>query len=54
MMKTNDYVKYVTETFISNANNNNRKKRQKKSKRSKDELLFKWFGIVPFIFRKNK
>lgn len=48
-LKTNDYVKYITETFIKYMDQpKEERKRKKEAKESKEDLLYKWFGMIPF------
>jgi hypothetical protein len=49
-MKTNDYVKYVTQTFVKYMDQpRDERKKQKESRRDeKEPFLFKWFGIIPY------
>lgn len=49
-MKTNDYVKYLTQTvvqYIDQPKGERQKLRQEKKDR-KAEFLYRWFGIVPY------
>lgn len=50
-MKTNDYVKYVTQTvvqYIDQPKDERRKLRQeKKDKRA--TFMYRWFGIIPYV-----
>ncbi|SEM27919.1 YqzE-like protein [Mesobacillus persicus] len=51
-MKTNDYVKYITETVVKYADQPReervRNKVEKKSGRS--PMVYRWFGILPYAF----
>ncbi|RSD27420.1 YqzE family protein [Mesobacillus subterraneus] len=50
-MKTNDYVKYLTQTvvkYIDQPKEERRKIKQAK-KEAEATFLFKWFGILPFM-----
>jgi len=51
-MKTNDYVKYLTQTvvqYIDQPKDERKKQRQEKKDRKAD-FLYRWFGIVPYVF----
>lgn len=61
-MKTNDYVKYLTQTvvkYIDQPKEERRKMKQAK-KEAEATFLFRWFGILPFMLmssikkKKNK
>lgn len=61
-MKTNDYVKYLTQTvvkYIDQPKDERRKIKQAK-KEAEATFLFRWFGIMPFMLmssikkKKNK
>ncbi|MBT2685663.1 YqzE family protein [Bacillus sp. ISL-37] len=61
-MKTNDYVKYLTQTvvkYIDQPKEERRKLKQEK-KEAEATFLFRWFGILPFMLmssikkKKNK
>ncbi|MBP2240860.1 hypothetical protein J2Z40_001419 [Cytobacillus eiseniae] len=60
-MKSNDYVKYITQTvvkYIDQPKDERRKQRLNK-KDIKEPFLFKWFGVIPYalhaiVKRKNK
>jgi protein-arginine kinase len=50
LMKTNDYVKYLTQTvvqYIDQPKDERKKLRQEKRDRKAD-FLYRWFGIVPY------
>jgi hypothetical protein len=50
-MKTNDYVKYLTQTvvkYIDQPKEERRKMKQAK-KEAEATFLFRWFGILPFM-----
>ena len=50
-MKTNDYVKYLTQTvvqYIDQPRDERKKLRQEKRDRKAD-FLYRWFGIVPYV-----
>jgi hypothetical protein len=50
-MKTNDYVKYLTQTvvkYIDQPKEERRKIKQAK-KEAEATFLFRWFGILPFM-----
>lgn len=48
-MSTNDYVKYMTETFIKHLEKprSERKESRKKRKEGKGTFLLNWFGLIP-------
>jgi hypothetical protein len=50
-MKTNDYVKYITQTFVQYIDQpkEERKKMKQEKKDQKASFLFRWFGIFPYI-----
>ncbi|WP_075982286.1 YqzE family protein [Bacillus massilinigeriensis] len=50
-MKTNDYVKYITQTFVQYMDQpkETRKKARVERKAAKETFLMKWFGIIPFV-----
>ncbi|HYK72375.1 MAG TPA: YqzE family protein [Pseudoneobacillus sp.] len=54
-MKTNDYVKYLTQTVVKYIDQpkEDRKKVKLARKEAKEPFLFKWFGILPYIFYYN-
>lgn len=61
-MKTNDYVKYLTQTvvkYIDQPKEERRKMKQAK-KEAEATFMFRWFGILPFMLmssikkKKNK
>nr|WP_249745302.1 YqzE family protein [Mesobacillus boroniphilus] len=61
-VKTNDYVKYLTQTvvkYIDQPKEERRKMKQAK-KEAEATFLFRWFGILPFMLmssikkKKNK
>lgn len=51
-MKTNDYVKFLTETIISHLDTpKDVRKEAKKMRKQQDEpLLYKMFGAMPYMF----
>ncbi|WP_210365910.1 YqzE family protein [Bacillus sp. REN3] len=59
-MKTNDYVKYLTQTFVKYIDQpkEERKKRKQAKKDGEGTFLYRWFGILPFLlmssFKKKK
>ncbi|SFA96451.1 MULTISPECIES: YqzE family protein [unclassified Bacillus (in: firmicutes)] len=50
-MKTNDYVKYMTQTFVQYIDQpkEERKKMRLEHKEAKGSFLFRWFGIMPYL-----
>ncbi|MDP4085240.1 MAG: YqzE family protein [Bacillota bacterium] len=61
-MKTNDYVKYITQTFVQYIDQprDERKRLRHERKQSKASFWYRWFGILPWVLysevnkRKNK
>ncbi len=61
-MKTNDYVKYVTQQFVSYVDtpSEQRKAEREERKASKLPFAYRWFGLIPFAllhtfnFKKKK
>lgn len=61
-MKTNDYVKYVTQQFVSYVDTPSEQRKAKKEERKANQLPFayRWFGLIPFAisqlfhFKKSK
>lgn len=59
-MKTNDYVKFMTEQIVTYMDSPTEEKKQKKREKQEEKELFasKWFGVLPLalkVFReKNK
>lgn len=51
-MKTNDYVKYITQTVIKYIDQpkDDRKRIRAEKKEKKGTFLFRWFGILPYVF----
>ncbi|MFS8631573.1 MAG: YqzE family protein [Bacillales bacterium] len=49
-MKTNEYVKFITETVVKYMDQpkEERKKIRLKKRESKQEFLFRWFGMIPY------
>lgn len=49
-MKTNDYVKYITQTFVKYIDQPKdvRKKHKIDRKVTKEPFLYHWFGVVPY------
>ncbi|WP_199425704.1 YqzE family protein [Thermaerobacillus caldiproteolyticus] len=52
-MSTNDYVKFVTQQFVTYMDQpkEERKKKRVQRKQEKPELLYRWFGMIPFSLR---
>ena len=55
-MKTNEYVKYLTQTVIKYADQPKaeRVKSRLEKNEGKSSFLFRWFGILPFVFMSLK
>ena len=51
-MKTNDYVKYMTQTLVKYADQpkEERKRLRIERKQTKASFWYRWFGILPYIF----
>ncbi|PLR99921.1 YqzE family protein [Bacillus sp. T33-2] len=51
-MKTNDYVKYLTQTVVKYIDQpkDERTKSKLERKEMKSTFLNRWFGILPFVF----
>jgi hypothetical protein len=49
-MKTNDYVKYITQTFVKYIDQPKdvRKKKKYVRKETKEPFLYHWFGVIPY------
>lgn len=50
-MKTNDYVKYLTQTVVKYIDQPKEERRRMKQAKKEAEatFLFRWFGILPFL-----
>lgn len=58
-VKTNDYVKYLIQTFVKYIDRpkDERAKIKMAKKDEKEPFVYKWFGILPYLFinsMKNK
>ncbi|MCE4047068.1 MULTISPECIES: YqzE family protein [Bacillaceae] len=51
-MKTNDYVKYLTQTFVQYMDQPKEERQKiKAAKRGeKEPFMLRWFGILPYVF----
>jgi hypothetical protein len=51
-MKTNDYVKYLTQTVVKYIDQPKAERDRVKMARKgeKEPFLYKWFGILPYLF----
>jgi hypothetical protein len=51
-MKTNDYVKFITQTVVKYIDQpkDDRKRIRAEKKEMKGTFLFRWFGILPYLF----
>lgn len=49
-MKTNDYVKYITQTVVKYMDQpkDERKKNRIEKRESKPDFIYRWFGLVPY------
>ncbi len=52
-MKTNDYVKFMTEQVVTYMNSSTEEKKQKKQDKKEGRELFtsKWFGVLPLALK---
>ncbi|MGV2938255.1 YqzE family protein [Mesobacillus sp. LC4] len=50
-MKTNDYVKYLTQTVVKYIDQpkEERQKMKQAKKEAEATFMFRWFGILPFM-----
>jgi protein-arginine kinase len=50
-MKTNDYVKYLTQTVVQYIDQpkDERKKLRQEKKDHKADFMYRWFGIMPYV-----
>lgn len=50
-MKTNDYVKYMTQTFVKFVDQpkDERKRIRNERKEAKASFWYRWFGILPYV-----
>ncbi|HWJ80307.1 MAG TPA: YqzE family protein [Niallia sp.] len=50
-MKTNDYVKYLTQTFVQYMDQpkEERQKLKEQRKENKEPFMLRWFGILPYV-----
>lgn len=51
-MKSNDYVKYLTETVVKYIDQPKEERRRyhEEKKEMREPFLLKWFGIFPYVF----
>lgn len=51
-MKANDYVKYITQTVVQYIDQprDERKKLRREKKEQRASFMYRWFGIVPYVF----
>jgi hypothetical protein len=54
-MQTNDYVKYLTQTFVKYIDQSKAEREMAKlaKKGEREPFLYKWFGILPYLFYHN-
>ncbi|MDQ0213852.1 hypothetical protein J2S13_000246 [Oikeobacillus pervagus] len=52
-MSTNDYVKFITQTFVKHFNQPKieRKKNRAVRKEKRLPLIDRWFGIIPYALK---
>lgn len=50
-MKTNDYVKYITQEVVQYIDQpkDERKKLRQEKKDTKADFMYRWFGIIPYV-----
>lgn len=50
-MKTNDYVKYMTQTFVQYIDlpKKERLRRKQERREGKASFWYRWFGIMPYV-----
>jgi hypothetical protein len=50
-MKTNDYVKYMTQTIVKYVDQpkDERKRLRTERKETKASFWYRWFGILPYV-----
>lgn len=50
-MKTNDYVKYMTQTIVKYVDQpkDERKRLRDERKQAKASFWYRWFGILPYV-----
>lgn len=51
-MKTNDYVKFITQTVVQYIDQprDARKKMRQEKKEQQASFMYRWFGIIPYVF----
>ena len=54
-MKTNDYVKYLTKTVVEHWDTpkDERKRRKIERKQMQEPFTYRYFGIMPYIFKEG-
>ncbi|PLR76486.1 YqzE family protein [Bacillus sp. V3-13] len=55
-MKTNDYLKYITQNVVKYIDQPKemRKRIRDERKETKQPFLTRWFGILPYLFQLGK
>jgi hypothetical protein len=50
-MKTNDYVKYMTQTIVKYVDQpkDERRRLRTERKETKASFWYRWFGIIPYV-----
>ncbi|UQZ76874.1 YqzE family protein [Niallia circulans] len=50
-MNTNDYVKYLTQTFVQYMDQPKEERKKLKAERKglKEPFMLRWFGILPYL-----
>lgn len=50
-MKTNDYVEYMTKTFVQYIDQPKDERRRMRAEKKQDRAAFwyRWFGIIPYV-----
>jgi hypothetical protein len=51
-LSTNDYIKYITQTFVQHYSipKSERKQKRIQKKEEKPPFLLNWFGLLPYAF----
>jgi hypothetical protein len=52
-MKTNDYVKFITQTLVERLEQSPEERKKQKEEKIKEPLLYKWFGVLPYAIKEG-
>ena len=54
-MKSNDYVRFLTKTFVEHFETpkDERIKRKLEKKQQKEPFAYKWFGVLPYSVKEG-